>query len=108
MTARSPRILIAEDEALIAIDLDMQLRDLGYTPVRHATRGDEAIELARTLQPDLVLLDHMRHAMLAASRTGQRGAVMFLDLDRFKHINDSLGLKVIAEGVETQGQWTLW
>ncbi len=57
MTTRSARILIAEDEALIAIDLDMQLRDLGYTPVGHATRGDEAIELARTLQPDLVLMD---------------------------------------------------
>ena len=53
----SARILITEDEALIAMDIDMQLREMGYTPVGHATRGDEAIELARTLKPDLVLMD---------------------------------------------------
>jgi diguanylate cyclase (GGDEF)-like protein/PAS domain S-box-containing protein len=53
----SARILIAEDEALIAMDIDMQLREMGYSPVGHATRGDEVIELARTLKPDLVLMD---------------------------------------------------
>ena len=53
----SARILITEDEALIAMDIDMQLREMGYTPVGHATRGDEAIELARDLKPDLVLMD---------------------------------------------------
>ncbi len=55
--SHSARILIVEDEALIAMDIDMQLRDMGYTPVGHATRGDEAIELARALKPDLILMD---------------------------------------------------
>ena len=51
------RILVVEDEALIAMDIKVQLQELGYTPVGHAIRGEEAIELARELCPDLVLMD---------------------------------------------------
>jgi diguanylate cyclase (GGDEF)-like protein/PAS domain S-box-containing protein len=55
--ARTMRILVAEDEALIAMDLALLLRQMGYTPVGHATRGDEAVAMARQQQPDLVLMD---------------------------------------------------
>ena len=55
--ARPSRILVVEDEGLIAMDIEMQLRALGYLPVGHATRGAQAIEMAGTLRPDLVLMD---------------------------------------------------
>ncbi len=55
--ARQPRILVVEDEGLIAMDIEMQLHALGYLPVGHATRGAQAIEMAGTLRPDLVLMD---------------------------------------------------
>lgn len=42
--------------------------------------------------PNRVLLqERLENAILRCKRNGQRGAVLFLDLDRFKHINDSLG-----------------
>lgn len=52
-----PRILIVEDEAIVARDLAQQLQELGYEPVGHATRGEQAVVLAGELQPDLVLMD---------------------------------------------------
>ncbi len=51
------RILIVEDEAIVARDIRNQLLELGYEPVGHATRGEEAIRMAGELSPDLVLMD---------------------------------------------------
>ena len=53
----SPRILVVEDEAIVARDIAMQLNMLGYTPVGPATRGEEAIAMALDLRPDLILMD---------------------------------------------------
>ena len=55
--ANKPRILIVEDEMIVALDLQQQLRALGCDPVGHATRGEQAIRLATELRPDLVLMD---------------------------------------------------
>ena len=38
-----------------------------------------------------LLMDRLKHAITASDRTGQHGALMFLDLDHFKQLNDSLG-----------------
>ncbi|MGE7948775.1 ANTAR domain-containing response regulator [Lysinibacillus sp. NPDC093688] len=51
------RILIAEDEPIIRLDLKMMLRKNGYEIVGEAGNGDRAIELAFKLKPDLVLMD---------------------------------------------------
>lgn len=51
------RILIAEDEPIIRLDLKMLLRKNGYEVVGEAGNGDRAIELAFKLMPDLVLMD---------------------------------------------------
>jgi len=51
------RILIAEDETLIRMDLSEMLREAGYEVVGEATDGLEAIELAKQLKPDLAILD---------------------------------------------------
>jgi response regulator NasT len=56
--SKSPvRILVAEDEALIRMDLVEMLQEAGYTVVAQATNGEEAIALATEHQPDLAILD---------------------------------------------------
>ena len=51
------RVLIAEDEALIRLDLKEMLIEEGYDVVGEAGDGQRAIELAEELRPDLVILD---------------------------------------------------
>ncbi|ANW65280.1 transcriptional regulator [Mycobacterium sp. djl-10] len=51
------RVLIAEDEALIRLDLAEMLREEGYEVVGEAGDGQEAVELAEQLNPDLVIMD---------------------------------------------------
>ena len=53
----SHRILIAEDETLIRMDLVEMLRESGYEVVGQASNGQEAIDLAIELKPDLTILD---------------------------------------------------
>ena len=53
----SVRILVAEDEALIRMDLVEMLQEAGYEVVAQATNGEEAIALALEHQPDLAILD---------------------------------------------------
>jgi response regulator NasT len=54
---RRPRVLIAEDEALIRLDLAEMLREEGYQVVGEASDGQEAVDLAESLRPDLVIMD---------------------------------------------------
>ena len=51
------RILVAEDETLIRMDLVEMLREAGYDVVGAASDGSEAVSLAETLKPDLTILD---------------------------------------------------
>lgn len=51
------RVVIAEDEALIRLDLAEMLRDEGYHVVGEAGDGQEAVDLAESLRPDLVIMD---------------------------------------------------
>ena len=51
------RVVIAEDEALIRLDLKEMLEEEGYSVVGEAGDGEEAVELAREHRPDLVILD---------------------------------------------------
>ena len=55
--ARATRVVIAEDEAIIRLDLKELLQEDGYDVVGETGRGDEAVELVRDLRPDLVILD---------------------------------------------------
>jgi two-component system, response regulator PdtaR len=51
------RILVAEDEALIRMDLVEMLQEASYTVVAQAANGEEAIALATEHRPDLAILD---------------------------------------------------
>lgn len=57
MTNAPLRILIVEDEILIAFELESLLQDEGYEPVGIAPTSREALALARELAPDLALVD---------------------------------------------------
>ena len=51
------RLLVVEDEAIVARDLSLLLAELGYEVVARAASADEAVEAAGRLLPDLVLMD---------------------------------------------------
>lgn len=51
------RVVIAEDEAIIRMDLRETLEEEGYLVVGETGRGDQAVDLVRELQPDLAVLD---------------------------------------------------
>lgn len=56
-TAPAPRVVIAEDEALIRMDLAEMLAEQGYEVVGEAAEGQAAVDLAREHRPDLVMMD---------------------------------------------------
>jgi response regulator NasT len=51
------RVVIAEDEAIIRLDLKETLEEEGYEVVAETGRGDEAVELVRQHDPDVAILD---------------------------------------------------
>ena len=77
------RIVIAEHEALIRLDLKETLEEEGYEVVGAVGRGDEAVELVRELHPDLAILDIKMPGLdgIAAARQiteARRAAVLIL------------------------------
>jgi CheY-like chemotaxis protein len=50
-------ILIVDDETIILLELEMRLQQLGYLVAGKTMTGEEAIRLAETLRPDLILMD---------------------------------------------------
>jgi response regulator NasT len=56
-TSPATRILVAEDETLIRMDLVEMLTEAGYEVIAQATNGEEAITLANEHKPDLAILD---------------------------------------------------
>ena len=82
-TGTPVRIVIAEDEALIRLDLKETLEAEGYEVVGAVGRGDEAVELVKELHPDLAILDIKMPGMdgIAAAReitATRRAAVLIL------------------------------
>lgn len=67
-----PKILIVEDERILALDLKSKLETLSYDVVGHAISGEQAIDDAGRLRPDVVLMDiHLVGVLLGtdAART---------------------------------------
>lgn len=68
---RRARIIIADDESLIRMDLREMLGHLGYEVVAEAADGGSAVELARKLLPDLVIMDIKMPDMDGISAAGE-------------------------------------
>lgn len=67
----SGRILIVEDEQIIAADLRNKLRRMGYEVVGIAIAGDEAISMAEQARPDLVLMDVQLEGAMSGTEAAQ-------------------------------------
>lgn len=67
-----PKILVVEDESIVAKDLQMILERLGYRVVAMAASGSEALNLAIRHQPDLVLMDIVIKGEIDGIQTAQK------------------------------------
>ena len=76
-TDPAPRVLIAEDEALIRLDLAEMLEEEGYDVVGQAEDGEKAVALAEELRPDLVILTAFSQRELV-ERARDAGAMAYL------------------------------
>ncbi|MCU1352603.1 MAG: response regulator receiver and domain protein [Acidimicrobiales bacterium] len=76
------RVVIAEDEAIIRLDLKETLEEEGYDVVGETGRGDEAVQLVRELSPDVAILDIKMPGLdgLSAAReiAGERRAAVLI------------------------------
>jgi AmiR/NasT family two-component response regulator len=76
------RVVIAEDEAIIRLDLKETLEEEGYEVVGETGRGDEAVTLVKDLRPDLAILDVKMPGMdglqAAAAISADKGAAVLI------------------------------
>jgi response regulator NasT len=80
------RVLVAEDEVLIRVDIVETLEEGGHTVVGEAGDGEQAVQLARELAPELVIMDVKMpklDGVEAATRIVQEGAGAVLVLTAF-------------------------
>lgn len=80
------RIVIAEDEAIIRLDLREMLQEEGYEVVGEASDGETALRLAEELRPDLVILDIFMpgiDGLTIAARIGEKEIAPVLILTAF-------------------------
>ena len=67
------RVLVAEDEAIIRLDLAEMLTEAGYEVVGQASDGEQAVALAASLKPDIVIMDVKMPVMDGISAAEQIG-----------------------------------
>jgi len=76
------RILVVEDEAIVALDIQNRLKHMGYEVVSVCSSGEDAVDRAGKLKPDLILMD----IMLEGEMDGIEAAGI---------INDNFGIPVV-------------
>ena len=109
------RVVIAEDEAIIRLDLKETLEEEGYEVVAETGRGDEAVELVREHNPDVAILDIKMPGLdgLSAAREiagERRAAVLILTafsqrdlIERARDIVDGLARPALGSAAPVAG-----
>ena len=104
------RVVIAEDEAIIRLDLKETLQEQGYEVVGETGRGDEAVALVKALAPDLAILDIKMPGLdgLSAARqiSGERRAAVliltaFSQRDLIEEARDAGALAYLVKPFQT-------
>ena len=96
------RVVIAEDEAIIRLDLRETLEEEGYEVVGESGRGDHALELVRELKPDIAILDikmpHMDGLEAARIITQERicGVLMLTAFSQREVVEDARDAGALA------------
>jgi len=96
------RVVIAEDEAIIRLDLRETLEEEGYDVVGESGRGDQALELVRELKPDIAILDikmpHMDGLEAARIITAERicGVLMLTAFSQREVVEDARDAGALA------------
>ena len=96
------RVVIAEDEAIIRLDLRETLEEEGYDVVGESGRGDHALELVRELRPDIAILDikmpHMDGLEAARIITQERicGVLMLTAFSQREVVEDARDAGALA------------
>ena len=96
------RVVIAEDEAIIRLDLRETLEEEGYDVVGESGRGDHALELVRELKPDIAILDikmpHMDGLEAARIITQERicGVLMLTAFSQREVVEDARDAGALA------------
>jgi AmiR/NasT family two-component response regulator len=99
-------VVLAEDEAIVRLDLRELLAEEGYEIVGETGRGDEAVELVRRHQPDLVILDikmpgmdglSAAHAINAERRTAVLILTAFSQRDLIEQARDAGALAYLVK-----------
>ena len=66
------KILVVEDEAILAMDLQDKLTDLGYRVLAATGSGEAAVRMAAELRPDLVLMDIRLNGIMDGVEAGRQ------------------------------------
>ena len=100
----SAKVIIAEDEALIRLDLAEMLTEEGFDVVGEAADGEQAVQLATNLRPDLVIMDvkmPKKDGIDAASDIVAEQIAPVVILTAFSQ-------RELVERARTPGPWRIW
>ncbi|HSV51438.1 MAG TPA: EAL domain-containing protein [Burkholderiaceae bacterium] len=76
-----------EPQSILAINTDISQRKANELQIQKLAFFDPLT----TLPNRMLLMDRLQHALMASARSGRGGALLFIDLDNFKTLNDTLG-----------------